>query len=137
MQFVWSQSIIHFSLITVTEYPPKYLSRKHFCSYYRHKEASRQQKSWVSVLCSAPICSHGTPWRLRSASSGGCAAIGTHSIHTMFFWTGNSGRLGQIHSLRMSSKAELQPGRPAASPLAPAGVNHASVEPDSSGEITL
>lgn len=44
---------------------------------------------------------------------------------------------GQIHSLPMSSKPELRPVRPAASPLAPSVVNHASVELDSSREITL
>ena len=38
MQFMWSWSIIHFSLITITRCPQKYLSRKHFCSYHRNEE---------------------------------------------------------------------------------------------------
>lgn len=29
---------VHFSLITITERSPKYLSRKHFGSYHRHEE---------------------------------------------------------------------------------------------------
>lgn len=153
MQFMWSWRVIHFSLITVTDCPPKYLSRKHFGSYHMHEEGlldSRRAgegrcktQSWClpfaqPLLFYAPR----TPPRFRSASraaagSRDCAVITTYFIHIMSLWMWNSGRLGQIHSLPMSSKRELHPVRPAASPLAPAGVNHASVEPDSSGEITL
>lgn len=127
---------------------PKHFSRKQFCSYCGWKEQKSrgremQDPKLVSALCSAPpLCAHGTPPRFRSASraaagSQGCAVIRIYFVHVTSLWIWNSGRLGQIHSLPMSSKTELHPVRPAASPLAPAVVNHASVEPDSSGEITL
>lgn len=151
MQFTWSQSVIHFSLITITDRPPKQLSRKHFCSYLRQEEGllgsrraepgEMQDPELVSVCCSVP------PLCPRDAS--GIWLCFQHCwqpslrCHPDVFYT---------HYVLMDAKlwksgadslpacvitTRATPTRPAASPLAPAGVNHASLEPDSSGEITL
>lgn len=99
--------------------------------------AAEQQKGHaglraVSALSSAPR----TPHSFRPASRAACAAMGTRLVHAAPSWAAGSGSLQQIHSLPVSSEAGLHPARPAASPSAPAGGQHASVEADPSGEIT-
>lgn len=142
---------VHFSLITTTKRPPEYFARKHFCSYCRHEEGflnnrgaggGRCSTQSLSLAFAQPPRAHKSPLPFKpppraATGSKDCAAIRARFTHIMSLWMWNSGRLGQVYSLPMSSKMELHPVRPAASPLAPAGVIHASVEPDSLGEITL
>lgn len=144
MQFKWSWSIIGFSLITIIECPSESFLESISATSRGRKRGSEagsdlQSQSWALPLAHAlllvPMGTSGIQLCFQGcAGSRACAAISTYS-HRLHPYGCETLEDRQIHSLpcHQHQRHAQQP----ASPLAPSAVNHASLEPDPPGEITL